>query len=392
MTEKQLFTQSEFDRRLVRVRTAMDAEGVDTIIVSDPNNIYYLTGYSGISHYVPQGLLVTADDVRFLMREMDVLGARITSWLPPEAIAGYGDDTLLSDKHTPWHLLADMIRARNLHSARLGFDKSSNFISPTEWSLIESLLPDASLHDTRLLVNHVRAVKSDAEITYMREAARISDAALKDAVDAIAPGMRECDLAGRITARLVGGTAEFGGGIAYPPMMPSGEKTSTPHLMWTDEPYPSDTQVNIEVGGMRHWYVSPASRSIKLGKPSVKLRDLEAITVEGMEAVFEKARPGVRCEEIEKLFRDITTRSGYQKTSRIGYAVGLGFLPPGWIELTSSLAPGDQTELRPGMTYHLMLGMWFPGESFVLSETFVVTDTGCESLCSMPRELMIKEN
>ncbi|QLC23924.1 M24 family metallopeptidase [Parasphingopyxis algicola] len=392
MTEKQLFTQSEFDRRLVRVRTAMEAERVDAIVVSDPNNIYYLTGYSGISHYVPQGLLVTADDIRFLMREMDVLGARITSWLPSEAIVGYGDDTLLSAKRTPWHLLADMIRSLGLHSSRIGFGQSSNFISPIEWSLIESLLPDARLHDTRLLVNHVRAIKSVAEIAYMREAAQISDAALKDAVEMIAPGVRECDLAGKITARLVGGTAEFGGGMAYPPMMPSGEKTSTPHLMWTDDPYSSDTQVNIEVGGMRHWYVSPASRSIKLGKPSAKLRDLEAVTVEGMEAALDKAAPGIRCEEIEQAFRNVTACSGYEKTSRIGYAVGLGFLPPGWIELTSNLASGDRTELRPGMTYHLMLGMWFPGDSFVLSETFVVTDTGCESLCSMPRELMIKEN
>ncbi|MEO0419432.1 MAG: Xaa-Pro peptidase family protein [Pseudomonadota bacterium] len=391
MSEQAIFTRREFDRRLSRVRTAMEAEQVDAIVVSDPNNIYYLTGYSGISHYVPQGLLVSANDIAFLTREMDMLGVRMTSWLPDEAVLGYGDDTLLSVEHTPWHVMADMLRKRGLAAARIGFDKSSTFISPTEWGLIENVLPDARLKDTRLLINWVRAVKSDAEIACMRESAQISDAALQDAADMIAPSVRECDLAGKITQRLVSGTANFGGGMAYPPMMPSGQKTSTPHLMWTDELYEPGTQVNIEVGGVRNWYVSPASRSIKLGKPSEKLSELEAVTVDGMEAVLAKAAPGVLCEEIEQTFRAITSKAGYEKKSRIGYAVGLGFLPPGWIELTSSFAPGDRTELKPGMTYHLMLGMWFPEDSFVLSETFVVTEKGCESLCNMPRKLIVKD-
>jgi ectoine hydrolase len=386
-----LFSQAEYQQRLERVRTAMAQSGVDALVVFDPNNIYYVTGYRGISHYVPQGLIVTGDRLAFVLREMDLRGALLTTALDDSSVFAYGDDILMSADRSPYHFLAERVLAFGLAGKRVGLDKSGGFISPASWEVFVGALRDIRVVDTTLLINRVRARKSPAEIGFMREAGRISDAAILAGVDAIAPGVRECDAAAEVTKRLVGGTPEAGGGMAYPPMMPAGHKVSTPHLIWSDDRYGADSQVNMEVGAMRHWYVSPASRTAYLGKPPAALRKLESATVAGMHAALEAVRPGVTCEEIEAAFRRETSRHGFEKKSRIGYAVGLGFLPPGWIEMTSSLAPGDRTVMQTGMTYHLMLGMWFDAQSLVMSESFVVTEQGHESFSKLKRQIYVRD-
>ncbi len=386
-----LFEISEYQSRLERLRNAMDSNSVDMLVICDPNNIFYISGYNGMSHYVPQALIITPSRHMLVLREMDVRGANITSWFDSSMIVGYDDRYLMSSEETPWHFITNQMASLNSLNGNIGYDRSGTFISPASWDVIASLLPNAKLEDTTLMTNWVRAEKSSSEIAYMREAGAVSDAALEAGIGFIAPDARECDVAGEITKTLIAGTKSFGGGIAYPPNMPAGDRVVTPHLLWTDSPYGQDTQVNIEVGGMRHWYTSPASRTVCLGKPTDGLLRLEEATISGMEAALAKVAPGVACEEIELSFRQQTKKFGYEKISRIGYAVGLGFLPPGWIEMTSSLAPGDKTIMKPGMTYHMMLGMWFGDENLVVSESFVVTETGAESFSKLPRQISVKE-
>jgi ectoine hydrolase len=390
MKKDLLFDQQEYAARLAATRARMVAQDIDAIFVIDPNNFYYLTGYSAMSNYVPQGVLITQTTVQAIFRGMDELGARITTWLNDEQIHSYPDAKLLSATDTPWHMIRDLFVTHGVADKRIGFDKSSCFISPATWEMLVGLFPKATILDTTLLVNFIRARKSPRELQFMREAGAISDAALLAGVEAIAPGVRESDAAGEVSKRLVAGTAQYSGTIAFPLNMPGGRKVKTPHLLWSDMRYQAQDQVNMEVGGMRHWYTAPASRTVVLGQVSDNLRRLHDATLAGMEAAFAAAKPGETCESVERAFRAQTSKFGFEKESRIGYAVGLGFLPPGWIEFTSSLAPGDSTVMQPGMTYHLMLGMWFETDGLVMSESFVVTQTGSESFCKLPRQIYVK--
>jgi Xaa-Pro aminopeptidase len=85
----------------------------------------------------------------------------------------------------------------------------------------------------------------------------------------------------------------------------------------------------------------------------------------------------------------VIARHGLSKASRIGYSVGLNY-PPDWGEHTMSLRPGDRTVLEPNMTFHMILGMWMDGWGFEVSETFAVTPSGAECLCTTPRDLVVK--
>ena len=100
---------------------------------------------------------------------------------------------------------------------------------------------------------------------------------------------------------------------AFCPLIQVGERTSTSHLTWTDEPLPSNALVMMEIAGARHHYNAPLTRTMHLGKPPVEIEDLAKVIVEGVDAALEKSRPGVTCEEVEAVWQDDTPTTWSQK-------------------------------------------------------------------------------
>ncbi len=236
----------------------------------------------------------------------------------------------------------------------------------------------------------MRIVKSPRERAYMAEAARIVERAMAVAVDAIRPGVRECDVVARICERRISGTEDFGGDYtAIVLLLPSGAKASAPHLTWSDETYASGRATIIEIEGCRHRYHAPLARTVYLGEPPAALRETAAVVVDGLDAALGAARPGVTCAEVEAAWRRAIARSGVAKESRIGYSMGLNY-PPDWGEHTASLRPGDETVLEPHMTFHLIPGIWMDDWGIEISESFRVTEAGAEPLAAFARELIVK--
>jgi ectoine hydrolase len=173
------------------------------------------------------------------------------------------------------------------------------------------------------------------------------------------------------------------------PMLPTGPGTSTPHLTWTDAPFAEGEATILELAGCYRRYHCPMARTVFLGEPPRRLAETARVTVEGLEAALDAVRPGVTCEEVEAAWRTHISRHGLEKSSRIGYPVGLAY-PPDWGEHTMSLRAGDTTPLRPGMAFHMIVGMWMDDWGFEASETFIVTEDGAECLSSFPRGLAVK--
>jgi ectoine hydrolase len=386
------FARSEYEGRVERVKARMEEHGVDVLVSADPANMNYLTGYDASSYYVPQAVVVAhaLDEPLWVGRDMDGACAMVTTHLDENHILGYGDEYVVdpATRH-PMTFLAEALAERGLGDGRIGTEEDSICFTPRGLAAIETALPDATLVDADLLVNWVRTVKSDAEIEVMREAGRIANDAMATATEVIRPGVRECDAAADVYHKLIAGNSEFGGSEPIRPSMPSGEKTATPHLSWTDNPYANDTAVNIELGGCRHRYHVGLSRTIYLGTPPDSLKQLAEVTVAGFDAMLERVGPGVTCHDVATVFYDHIESLGYSKDSRCGYGIGIGYPPAAWIERTTSLAKGDQTPLERNMTLHVVLGMWLGTGGFMFTEAIAVTDDGYESLSSFQRELLV---
>jgi Xaa-Pro aminopeptidase len=297
----------------------------------------------------------------------------------PETFVG------LSDKDG-FDFICEHLKSMGFASKRIGVEMGSGYLSAASWEKMKRLLPNAAFSDITGVITWLRLIKSPAEIAYMRQAAAISDAAMKAAVDAIGPGVRQRDAGAALIAALARGTDEFGGDHANHPNMPAGNRIKAPHLAWTDGVYNLGDPVNIELGGSRYRYAAGLSRTVSVGEPGKALKDLHATVVEGMERAFEQIRPGNVCGATFDAFHGVVSPRGYTKSSRIGYAIGID-----WLEATASLQHGDTTEFVPNMTMHMICGMWEEKDiGYVLSETFLVTDKGVESLAKTPRELFVK--
>jgi len=388
------FSRAEYAARIAKTRRAMEAAGVDAIIVSDPSNMAWLTGYDGWSFYVHQAVVLGMDgDPVWFGRGQDANGARRTVFMGEGDIVGYADHYVQSTERHPMQVLAAEIEKRWGGSGRIGVEMDNYWFSAAAFATLQRELPDARFADTTGLVNWQRAVKSEAELGFMRNAARLVERMHDVIFDKAEPGYRKCDLVADIYAAGLRYDEAFGFGGDYPalvPLLPSGIDASAPHLTWNDDPLQAGEGTFFEIAGVYRRYHCPLSRTVFLGKPTQTFLDAEKAVLEGMEAGLEMARAGNRCEDIANAFFAVLSRYGIVKDNRTGYSIGLSY-PPDWGERTMSLRAGDRTELEPNMTFHFMTGLWMEDWGFEITESIVIGETGPELLANVPRKLFVKD-
>ena len=386
------FDAAEYAARLARTRAAMAARGVELLIVTDPANMNWLTGYDGWSFYVHQCVLVGLEgEPLWFGRGMDGNGAARTAWISPESIIRYPDNYVMStERHPMDYLSSEVIAARGWQDKRIGVEMDNYYFSAAAFASLQKHLPQARFVDTNGLVNWQRAVKSEQEIAYMRIAARIVEKMHDKILEVIEPGMRKNELVAQIYSTAIMGAEGHGGD--YPsivPMLPTGADAAAPHLTWDDSPMPADSGTFFEITGCYRRYHCPQSRTVYLGRPPKHFIEAEKAIIEGIEAGLDAAKPGNTCEHIANAFFAVLKRYGIDKSSRCGYPIGASY-PPDWGERTMSLRPGDTTVLEPGMTFHFMPGLWQDDWGLEITESILITPTGVEPLCNTPRKLFVK--
>jgi ectoine hydrolase len=385
------FSRTEYAERLAKTRSAMEAKGVDLLIVSDPSNMAWLTGYDGWSFYVHQAVVVPpSGEPLWYGRGQDANGAKRTAYLDHSNIVGYADHYVQSTERHPMDFLASVLVDRKWDKLTIGVEMDNYWVSAAAFASLTKHLPNARFVDVTALVNWQRAVKSAREIEYMRNAARIVEAMHARIAEKIEVGMRKCDLVAEIYDAGTRGVDGIGGDYpAIVPLLPSGADASAPHLTWDDKPMRRGEGTFFEIAGCYNRYHCPLSRTVFLGKPPQDFLDAEKATLEGMEAGLAAATPGNTCEHIATAFFAVLKKYGIVKDNRTGYSIGLSY-PPDWGERTMSLRPGDRTELKPGMTFHFMTGLWLETMGLEITESILINETGVECLANVPRQLVVK--
>ena len=384
--------EAELDRRLAAVRERMRDAGLDALLVSDPANLLYLTGYNAWSFYTPQVLVVPAEGEPVLaMREMDAVGAHRTAERCAETVLGYPEELVHRPDVHPLGWVGERLRDRGYGRAlRVGIEGDAHFFSVRGFLALAAALPEWELVESRELVNWVRLVKSDAEIAHMRRAGAVASSAMRTAVDALREGRPLNEVAAEVLAAQARGVPGADGDYpAIVPMFPRGAGADTPHLTWTADRIAPGEAVSVELAGVHRRYHAPLARTVALGAPSRDLDRLAGATVEGLEAALAEMRPGNTPAEVAAAWNAVLARYGLEKRSRLGYSIGLGF-PPDWGERTVSLRADDRTVLQENMTFHVIAGMWMTGYGFEVSESVRVAPGGPEILTDAPRRLIVK--
>ncbi len=387
------FSATEYEARIAKTRAAMQQQNIELLIVSDPSNMAWLTGYDGWSFYVHQAVVLSLDgDPVWFGRSQDGNGAKRTCFMGLDNIIGYPDNYVQSTERHPMDYLSGQLKSRGWDRLRIGVEMDNYWFSAAAFASLQKNLPVTVFTDATALVNWQRAVKSETELQYMRVAGKIVERMHQRIVDKIEPGIRKCDLVADIYDAGLRYHETIGAGGDYPaivPLLPSGPAADSPHLTWDDQPMKQGEGTFFEIAGAYHRYHCPLSRTVFLGKPTKTFLNAEQAVLEGMDAGLEKARAGNKCEDIANAFFTVLKKYGIEKDNRAGYPIGLSY-PPDWGERTMSLRAGDQTELKENMTFHFMTGLWMDGWGFEITESIVIGKGEPECLADFPRQLLVK--
>ncbi len=382
------FSTQEYAERLSKTRAAMNERGIETLLVTDPSNMAWLTGYDGWSFYVPQMVILPAQGAPLWWgRTQDKAGAAQTTWLDAADLLDWPEEHVQHPDHHPVDALVLALRDRDW-TRGLGVEMDNYYYSAASHRILERAFGE--MIDATGLVNWQRAVKSDAEIDMMRKAGQLTAHMHEVLREAFREDLPKNQLVAQVQAAGIAGLPGLAGDYpAIVPIAPSGREASASHITWNDRPLVRGEATYFEISGCYRRYHCPASRSLFLGDPPDDIRRAEAAVLTAIEATLAAARPGTTCEEIATCVYDSFARAGYEKANRTGYPIGLSY-PPDWGERTMSLRPGDTTVLQENMTFHLMPGLWTPDWGLAITESFVVTPEGGQPLADIPHEMVVK--
>ena len=389
-----IFSNKEFISRINKVKLKMNEKGIEILLISNPANQFYLTGYDGWSFYTPQMVLIHINDAQpyWIGRRMDAVGAKFTSFLNKNHIISYPDTYVASTTKHPMNFLVEFIKKKKWHKKNIGVEMDDYYYSAKWHQILKKNLSQSKFVDAFLLVNWARMIKSDQELLYMKQAGQIANLAMKNAMKKAKPGIRQCDVIAELNKTTTSGTKKVGGTFTCkPPNAMVGEYCSAPHLSWTDKKLKKNEIFYLELGGAKHRYHVPLARCIYMGKAPEKILRIAEIIKEGLNSVLDRVKPGVSGHDLEEVWKKVISKYNIEKDSRIGYPVGIGY-PPTWGELTTSLRKGDKNIIHENMTFHCIPALWMEKFGIVISETFVVKKKGAERLTNYSQKLFDLKN
>ena len=387
-----LFTKEEYKSRLLKVQKMMQKKGIEVLISHDTNNINYLTGYDAWSFYYAQCAIVhvNAEEPICFIRQQDAGGAYIKSYVKKQNIIVYDEHYIHTWPKHPYDYLVEIFKEKKWDQLSIGLEMDAHYFTAFCYEKIKQGLPNAKIKDSDRLVNWVRLVKSNAEISFMKSAAKISEIGMKTAYKVINPGVRQCDAVGEIQKALFYGTPEFGGEYAsIATLLPTGKGTSASHLTANQEKFVSGEATIIELSGVFKRYHAPMARTVLLGQPDQIKIDTMKKTIEALKAGIDITKSGNTVDDVAKAFWKVLDKYKIEKNSRTGYSIGIGY-PPDWGEHTLNIYKGDMTLLKPNICFHMIAVMQFEDWGVEVSEAVRVTDKGAELFCNFPKELHVK--
>jgi Xaa-Pro dipeptidase len=374
----------EYDHRVAEVRQAMVDRQIDVLLILTPENINYLTGYDtiGYSSYLCLALPVEADPV-LVIREMERGVAMSTTWLTDIATTGDTDDSV--------ERTVDALTSRGLLSRRIAMEGTAPFVTPSTWLRLRAALGDVSVAESGL-VERSRAVKSTYEIAKIRHACGLVDGGMTAALHAVHEGATENDVAVAAYAAMVGSGSDP---LVSNPIVTSGPRSGVAHSSFKNRRLENGDTVLIELGACVSRYGGALMRTAVLGTPSSEIQSMCDVVLESLNAAIASIRPGVTAGSVDQACRGVIEDAGMEAMfrKRTGYSMGVAFAPDWGEGHIVSLRKDDPTELVPGMVFHMPPALRaFQRLCVGLSESVLVTDSGCEVLTQHPRELYVTKD
>ena len=355
-----------------RLEGLLQRSGADVIAFAPGENMVYFTGLHFHLSERPILGLYRQQGLSFIIPELEVAKLEARPDLEARRF-------MWSDQGGYEEAFREAASALALADSDCGLDGQT--LRFFEWRALERAgLPSARARDIGDLFLNMRAIKAPGEIASMRRAIEISEAALQATMDWARPGMTERQIADRLSADMLECGAQ---GHAFLLVL-SGEKSGLPHGNTGDRVWGEDEFLLIDFGAIFNEYPADITRTFCRGQPTAQMRAMHAAVYEANKAAREFARPGISCQELDKVARDVIDAAGFGQffVHRLGHGLGLS------VHELPNIVDGAEEILQPGMVFTIEPGVYIPGVGGVrIEDNVVVTAEGVEVLTSYSREL-----
>jgi Xaa-Pro dipeptidase len=247
---------------------------------------------------------------------------------------------------------------------------------------LESCAIRCQFVDGEPLLSRLRIVKDDEEIKAMRRAAEVNEATFRQVMAQIRPGVTEVALA---TAWQKAALDANGEELPEAPIVASGPNAASPHTTATSRRIERGDLVIIDGFLRSQGYYSDITRTYAVGEIDEELELIHSLVQEANAAGREIIKPGIKAQEVDRVARQVIEKAGYGEyfIHRTGHGLGLEIHEPPY------MVEGNELTLQPGMSFTVEPGIYLPGRGGVrIEDNVLVTEDGCESLTTLPRELI----
>ncbi len=350
--------------KLSNLREQLKNKEIDALLITNPYNRSYMTGFSGTAGVA----IVSAEDAVFItdfrytkQAEKEIEGYRIV-------------------QHTATIIEEVAVQAKKMNVKSLGFEKDD--LSYGLFELYEKQV-GATLKPVSGLVEKLRMIKTEDEIAVLQAAAKIADDAFEHILTFIRPGLTELEVSNELEffMRKQGATSS-----SFSIIVASGLRSALPHGVASDKVIESGDFVTLDYGALYKGYISDITRTIAVGEPSDKLKEIYKVVLEAQELALEKIKPGMTGIEADAIARDYITAKGYGEA--FGHSTGHG------IGMEVHEAPGlsskSSTVLVPNMAVTVEPGIYVPEIGGVrIEDDIIITEDGNRRLTFATKELQI---
>ena len=349
-------------RRLSALRSLLSAHRLDAVVVTKEVNLHYFSGFRG-----DDTTLVITQDKAFIVTD-----SRYTEQAKQQA----PEFTLVEQKDGLLKKTAEVLAEEDAKA--IGFEGNAMIFDT--YAKLRELLKGRTF-ETPLCLDTLRQIKDEGEIAMIRKACEIADAAFDDVIHYMKAGMTEIDVAAHMESFMRAHGSE---GPSFTTIMASGVRGALPHGVATDKVIEDGEFVTMDYGAIYGGYHSDITRTVVIGKPSDRQRELYDAVLEAQKYALTLIRPGASGKDV-----DAKVRAKLQEHD-LGFGHGLGHCVGLEIHEEPRLSPKSTCEsLQPGIVITDEPGVYIPGFGGLrIEDTVLVTPDGCEPLTKADKNLV----
>lgn len=347
--------------RVKKLQDKFSGLKIDGFLVTDPLNIYYLSGFTGDA-----GVLLITEKDKYL----------ITDSRFEEQIKTENPDW--GSVITRNYLKNACEIAAKDHLAAIGFENTIDYASYD--FLDETALCDIVPFDG--LVEQLRSIKDEQEIALIKKSCALADDGFRFVVEQLQAGQTELDIANDLDHYMKkhGASAQ-----SFETIVASGEHTTWPHGTATSRQIMTGELITLDYGYFVDGYTSDVTRTFSLGEQNEQVKEIYQLVLEAQQATIEAISAGVSGAHLDEVGRSLIEKAGYGKYFNHGMGHGIGLdiheLPNVGQRFADIMQPGQIITIEPGV--------YVPGVGGVrIEDDVLVTESGYDVLTHSDKNLL----